>query len=886
MENKRDVQTLLLCKVNAYHVRNDKEKKGYIDPYSSIFPNKNTKASFCRKYITYGNFDAVSIYRTVDNPSASWLKDVEHDRREITEHISSKICYHPIHMISHITTDDFWKRSESFSACVITLVYGTMQPDQQQVSVDRFVKGCIGAVDETKAIYSVYQAINICDAVVLWLTNDISYALRKSAELIRMGKARKTYSLVGFEMPEFSNLKASKEKLDNKLIDGSFNIRIQGSIRDHVLAAALFSNNESSFIHQCSPTGIRSTEKVEYVCVFGNEDFDIRLQNISKTYLLNLLFGMIWRSEEIANACWDIHTEFIDPEDYISNAHIKKRPTHELDECLGDFIEFYDQLKSSGGPYRWTSAYLELLGTHVNIDHHPILSAPASLFSNFVRIANDYFHKSCDPSFIHQIEYQKIVKKSEERIFSVIRNWSHLTDQLTRTDDLVFHGIGRSPAIYDTIPETILLFYHRFLRKTIDELIATDANMKLKMPGWEYEYDFLLVPEQSQRPRISKMFLLRDYHDYLLNNEIVCQCEPKQACNDCVRKETCERRCLWPDKQVYLVEFQASLLYDPLGFLFPIVHECFHFFGDTFRQREERAKLFASIIATEILFKLNMEWAWYKDFKFRLIDHIAIAQPIGLNLDRTKNQIYDNLKELFTKNKLEQIAGTLDDPFYLQGNELLSKWVSFRTTENMEEVQQDKWGCILDKWDYYFRECFADLMTLLFFDFPIKEYFHFVNDEWRNTGLEECEETEDKSWQFIQRIALVVSAYTFENRHLARAEEQYTEKELRSNCLFDIIESQPPRTFLEINKSNIEGVIVSLLAIESKSSFKTRFNDPPAKLAPVLDYLFLVKETFHKVYDDKLNDPNSVISILRKDYKTFFVEGKLFDDEYNIFLSN
>ena len=230
MENKRDVQTLLLCKVNAYHVRNDKEKKGYIDPYSSIFPNKNTKASFCRKYITYGNFDAVSIYRTVDNPSASWLKDVEHDRREITEHISSKICYHPIHMISHITTDDFWKRSESFSACVITLVYGTMQPDQQQVSVDRFVKGCIGAVDETKAIYSVYQAINICDAVVLWLTNDISYALRKSAELIRMGKARKTYSLVGFEMPEFSNLKASKEKLDNKLIDGSFNIRIQGSM--------------------------------------------------------------------------------------------------------------------------------------------------------------------------------------------------------------------------------------------------------------------------------------------------------------------------------------------------------------------------------------------------------------------------------------------------------------------------------------------------------------------------------------------------------------------------------------------------------------------------------------------------------------------------------
>ena len=295
-------------------------------------------------------------------------------------------------------------------------------------------------------------------------------------------------------------------------------------------------------------------EKAEYVCVFGNEDFDIRLQGLSTEHLLDLLFGMVEESNRIAKACWDIHTEFIDPNDYEPTQIKIQTIDHELDKCLSTFTNFYKTFSERGGPFPWTSAYLELLGTHVNIDHHPVLRAPASLFSNFVRIANDYFQKSCDSSFEDRVHYQKIIKQSEDKIFRVIRNWSHLTDQLTRTDDLVFHGIGRTPAIYDTIPESILLFYHRFLRETVDFLIET-GSLKQKCP---HEYDFLLVPVQSQRPRISKMFSLSNYHEFLLENDSFCK--ERETCKECPNKPKCDRKYIWPDKQVYLVEFQTSLL--------------------------------------------------------------------------------------------------------------------------------------------------------------------------------------------------------------------------------------------------------------------------------------------------------------------------------------
>lgn len=876
MGNQRDIQTLLLCKVNAYNPRNNQD--GYFKAYTSLFPQSgNSKAKACRKYITYGNFDAVCIYKTGNAASSEWLKEVERDRKEVTDQISSDICYHPIHMISHNTVEDFWKKAAVFPACLITLVYGAMPQDP--TPIDEFIKCCIGNIDERKATYSVYQAINICDAVVLWMTNDINYTLRLSAELTRNGKARKTYSLLGFEMPDFSDLCQSKKELESSLANELSNIRIQGSIRDHSLATALFSNNESSFINQCVAQRRSHPEKVECVCVFGNEDFDIRLQNLNKDQLLDVLFGMLENSNKIASACWDIHTEFIDPEDYSANQIDFEPLNHELDECLKSFKASYREFKKKSIPCPWASAYLELLGTHVNIDHHPILRAPASLFSNFVRIANDYFEKSCNPANRYHTKYQEILKKSEERIYHVIRNWSHLTDQLTRTDDLVFHGIGRAPAIYDTIPESILLFYHRFLRKTVDEIIS----IELKNSDWFYEYDFLLVPEHSQRPRISKMFLLEDFHQYLLDNE-VCQRKWQPPCDYCTQRKIFCRRYMWPEKQVYLVEFQFSLLYDPPGFLFPIVHECFHYYGDTFRLREKRAEYFAVLIAIEILYELDMEKEWYNDLKWELLNYIEIDEPIGLNLSRTKNQIYDKLKNLFTKEKLTEIKKGLEDPFYLEGNEIVFKWLDLRIKEEVEESKQEKWGRILEKWEFYFRECFADLMALLFFDFPLVKYLSFVNDEWNNSGRDLNEETDDKSWQIIQRVALVISAFTLEDRSLKRIEDQYTEQELKETVLFKSLNEQNSSCFVGHNKLRIQNVIISLFAAETQQSFEENCNDPPAKLKLILDYLFKVKTRFYEVYEKAIENKDSGISILRREYDVFFVKGEMFERDFYSFL--
>lgn len=875
-EKIRDAQTILLCKINAYQVRKKKNAE-YSEQYQKIYAGPDESTS--RKFVTYGNFDAVSIYKT--GKDDNWLKAAERDRRDVIGQTSQEICYHPIHVVSHSADPSFWHDTAAFPACLITLVYGVRNETETEtepelpceIFISDYLKNRSPKIDDNKVKYAVYRAINICDTVIIWMTKDIDYALQLSTALARSGKARKTYSLLGLEMCDLNNPDASGQHLKDNLCEGEFCVKIQGSVRDYALAKEIFLSDSSKIKQWISD----QSNSAEPMCVFGKEDFDIRIKKLTRDQLIDLVINMMKASREISQACWDNHTECISSKISDSWENVEQPFfKHELDACLTDYKKYYEVLKQDPIAYPWAPAYLELLGTHVNIDHHPVLHAPASLFTRFAKIANEYFRRGTNPNDELYQQFNAVLIKSRERILWVIRKWSHLTDQLTRTDDLVFHGIGSIPAIYETLPEAILEFYHVFLKEVVDTI--AEADRELRNPGWVYEYDFLLIPEQNQRPRISKMFILDDYHNYLLEHctEYKCNNDGVESCASCSDK-LCQRKYSWPEKQVYLAEFQSSLLYDPPGFLFPMVHECFHFCGDTFRLREDRMGYFADVLATEILYELGLDKSWYQDLGDKLAKELEIAKPVGLNLSRTANRFYEKLKELFKYKTLNDIRKDMPNAAYLWGDEMRTRWCNLRIDWRGDE-STDHWWVVLDKWKEYFSECFADLMALLLLEFPTQEYLRMVNDEWKSAGKTMQDADDSVGRKFVQRIVLVLAAYHLEEN------TAYTEETIEKEELCRTLKAWKRGDFVGNNQKAILEVLKALFLKEAPSFTEEGF-DPPAKLRPVLDYLFAVKKEFRNRLGSDIQNPESSLGRLRTRYKMFFQEDGIFTEEFNSFMS-
>ncbi len=889
----RDIQTILLCKVNSYQTRTGGIE--YTEQYKKLYTGP--KANTFRKFITYGNFDAVCIYKTTEKLDGNWLKYVEKDQKDILGNTAQDICYHPVHVISHSADDSFWTNSSRFPACIVTLVYGVMNHGEgANKSYDQYLKQFLQnfapQIDQSRVSYAVYQAINICDAVIIWTTNDINYALTLSANITRQGKARKTYSLLGLEFIDFDDLQKSEEHLCSNLCDGYFDVRLLGSIRDHKLASEYFlSENPKMQEIWINGTGY----KIEPICVFGNEDFDVRITHLSKTQLVSFVTKMLRDSKQISEACWDIHTECILPGNYTAPSVRLPTFSHELDIYLDEYTNnIYPTLKKDPIAFPWASAYLELLATHVNLDHHPILNAPGSIFLNFVKIANYYFRQGKDRN---APEY-KILLKSKDKILRVIRNWSQLTAQLTRSDDLVFHGIGRVPAIYESLPESILEFYHAFLMDIIKVIREEDIGLENPEYSGEYQFDFLLIPEQSQRPRIGKMFDLTDYHQSLINdykskNEKIC----KEGCKKCIAENAntfnaCKLRFFWPIKQVYLAEFQTGLLYDPPGFLFPMVHECFHCFGDAFRMRVTRTEYLARILANEIQYELQLDKVWYKEFGRVLTEKLIIPNPVGLNSYRSTEELLTILNGLFVSSEFDSIRREIGNPSFLQGEEIRNAWL--RLNNHSKGVStENHWKAIIDKWISYFYECFADIMALLLLGAEhnniLYVYYRTLNIDWESTKEAENDKVNEtdsaQSWKFVQRISLVAGAFFYDRDKKERHE--YKRRDLQDNVifkklrLFQLDNPSNENSFVWKNRYNIAYVIRSLFLYDAERNDALTHPDHPVMLAYILDYLFDVKELFFERFEAQLSNVESPLSIMRGNYKKYFQKGELFTEEFN-----
>ncbi len=939
------IKTLLLC--NIEH----EEKIDVAEIYKNIYCGKTDGQSNCgRRYFALGNTDAFSIYDTPHTESAPHLSDIYEDKKTIKRNISQELSnriinytYHPIYLVEPDDLSLKEKQSdklEEYAFCVVTLAYGISYGEfdykkEEFRSKSRFESRIreftdknqdwliADKTDETqssekdkKVRLLMYNAVNICDAVIMLYSNNLANALRIARNLTSLvvgeGEkaepvAKKTYTMVGFQITDAfkktsfldSSYLVTKRLMATRLMatNDSYDLRIHGTVKDYSKFDTLSRN---LFETQLKGNG---------AAMLGRDDFrvEIRADGCKLSGYLNALLTL---NEYLSEACQEIHTEFVFPFDLIT----------EYKASTGDSISgFYDnanhflhktldKLDKSNGPVSpWILAYRELLANYQNIKKSPVLRDSAYIIYDFVKTVNTYIKEHT--KFAGSLD----IPGNQERASITIRNWISLTEQMTRVDDLIFTGFGHTPAITNTLPESILEYYHAVIRKLVDGLLnwdedyyntlikqervaverkayynCSDAGINTADLTGETErrddklirYDFLMVPALNQRFQIVQMFDA-DY-EYRIKTDEKC---PKQG--ECTSYcQNCWRLRHWPQTQVYLINFSSEDLYRPVEFFPKLVHEVFHTFGDAFRCREDRQLFAAMFLAATWTRNINLNEAIPDQNKINgiIIEYLTnelleVPQRREPHLQDTMDGLQKRLKEIrqdpgsitgiLKKIKAYNVSnGTtlLDNNYWIFDEKFGLRWRS--------GFDKD-WDIIIEQEEYLFKECFADVMMIHLLQLPVGDYIKLLRFETSQPiGSEK-----DGEWLVLQRFAAVISECYSENQE--GAWNQFNESDVEDTIreIYGQTNGNPgddlPQTK---NADNLITLVQSLIKNENR-----RFNNgdiekktfPPLALKALCMYLNDAIKKFNETIDN-CSEKDNFISEIQKTIK----EDGLFTPAY------
>lgn len=909
-QSVRTVKTLLMCKVRPSALHGNKDLD-YPTIYKDIHTGKNGQ-----RYFTLGNADAVSIYDTCDPHDSDWFSKLYQDKQEIIFAANDKLNYHPIHLVANRKYDN---THSDKPICVITLIYGVRPweaepgPDEEpslsryELKIQRFLKALSG--DNPPYEYEVYNAVNICDAVILWYTNDLWTVLAKTEQLTSKQFARKTFTLIGFPMtvkvePDRNHPDKTVEKgvispLAYQTLQRSNNpsspvhVRILGSIRDQ-------SNYRSELNDICNLLQIDPDNTQDYF-ICGQTDFSVLIPDLNNDKLEKLLGHYITSTvgQSYAKTYWEVHSELM----YDDPAKKNKQP-EEIDASLPKVSDnigpesildrLYDQCRNLAKKnedaeklreaFPWFGAFVELINVHSNIDRDPILYGPGFLLYYSLKVFLWYLKQwKTDNEVSNMLQY------SRDTIQEFLQALSGLTDQMMRIDDLVFHGFGNNSALYNTLPECALDFYHSFLLKFVnllvdvdasEERLATKKSIKDKKYREDYYYDFLLLPELERGISIVPVFAADE----------LSRPDPKDI----------KKRALWPAKQAFLVHFPIETVYSPVKFFAPLVHECFHLLGDACRLREKRVDyvcaFFASLFATHFFYgsKDDADKDKTAFFFLRLLDAFqnAHSEP---NFPETRECLLNGIQGLFTAEGLNAIRNefpskrTKPDVEHIikqritYSSEFVRAWADAASALGSQENywRLDRlildWNAPIDECTYLFKECYADLMMVLVLGLSSETYLKLFEEDLNRA------EKELKHAYFTrdaQRIALVLHActdYKFPDSKNQSSEvaDTWTEKMIVENLNQTSIQAK------------VKGIILACYTVlqDENKALPTYIDDdirlrlfPRTSVQYVADYLEEVREAFGAYF--VIGKHSKDLDTLRTEFKNFFIDGNFISNEY------
>lgn len=910
----RTVKTLLMCKVRPSALHNN-DKLDYPTIYQDIHTGKNGQ-----RYFTLGNADAVSIYETCEPLSSNWFSRLYEDKQEIILAANSKLNYHPIHLVANRNYDN---THSGKPICVITLLYGVRPwktepgPDEEpslsryELKIQRFLKALSG--DNPPYEYEVYNAVNICDAVILWYTDNLWEVLAKTEQLTSKQFARKTFTLIGFSMDENGviSVEAQNALLNSPEPSSPVHVRILGSIRDQ-------SKYRTDLNTICQKLMIKPKDMQDYF-ICGQTDFSVLIPNMSNKMFLTLLdhYMVITVGRQYAETYWEIHTELMydDPD----KKQIQLKQTTEADkkaptaincgapskdcgttkqdnlnlpevskiigpECILDklyagcraFAEKHaEELRKE---FPWFGAFVELFNVHSNIDRDPILYGPGFLLYYSMKVFLWYLEQwRKEKGEKKKASYLQMLLHSRNNIQKFLQALSGLTDQMMRIDDLVFHGFGNNSALYNTLPECALDFYHSFLLKFIDLIVAVDAiekrlytdkNIENKEYLEDYFYDFLLLPELECGISIDPVFAT----DTLKR--------PKLKDKD--------KRALWPAKQAFLVHFPIETVYSPVRFFAPLVHECFHLLGDACRLRRDRVDyvcaFFASLFATH--FVCGSQEDEDKNIAAFFFCQLRQAFPVDNlepNFPEMEAYLQQGIKKLFTAEGLKTIRSKQPEEYIFYTSEFVRIWAdsasALGSQENYWRLGQlnPDWDAPIKECTYLFKECYADLMMVLTLGLSSETYLKLFEEDLIRAEKE-------LKYAFLtrdaQRIALVLHACT---------DYKFPDSENQKSKVADtwagkMIIDNLNQTSIQ---AKVKGIILACYTVlqDENKALPTDINDdirlrlfPRASVQYVADYLEQVRETFGVCFVNGKHSKD--LDTLRTEFKSFFIDGNFISNEY------
>lgn len=907
-DNKRTIKTLLLCKFCSGH-----DDTKLIEKLNGVYHGESTSGGTYKNTIfaTIGKVDAISLYDTggCDSAKGDWLKHVAQDRKKIIHKSNSSVRYHPIHLIAN---DDYTENNSNGNCAIITLIYGVNiakipssdEKNRPFISFDQAIKKLL-SMKSACGVFEVYNAINICDVVIINYTSNLAESLKEINGLCAKGVAKKTLSLVCFPLGKIETETDRNDFISKLFFNHEYiSFRQEGSIRDQrkyeyyvqELEKALNAEKEIKAKKGKKGKNAQKDEQVEKVkiedkIIFGQSDFTIQIPTKDSGSISRFFHFLFNNHQMISQACWEIHTELlylpktdnskiVNPAANTSKSEQSNNNDNDPFDILGEIYRKYSELSDCSDirALPWYDAFYELLGVHANIDRDPVLHGPGYLIYRYVEILYDYLEKAFVKNSVPEesTKLKTIINDNSENFEITNRGLTNLTDQVLRIDDLIFHGFANSSSLYDTLPECVVDFYHAMLVRVVEFVYKHDiffyvSDQHIQKDTFEkyfnnYRYDFLLLPDVTQTIKIKELFVIKNYDEMAHRRLGITN----------------------PEKQVYLVSFSVPHIFSPLDFFVRLVHECFHYFGDRCRLRKKRAKFLTQFVAELIVFQGFSDFS--DNIKKTIKEQIASALDVKFsneiepNGERSREIIRDGIEECLSNDGLLKLRTiTKHAPVLYKGH--------------LDKLSMDE--NLLFYSLFFFQEGYADLMTILLLKLTPKQYFDLFKDD------------QQKPEDFIitaQRIAIVAAALANTGVWLKKTIED--EFQVTFKAKFGTPENCSEKRDFYLH----EYMSAYFDALASKSDYSTkecskfkecRENDvchitklktetfPVSCTNKVVEYLEAVKNSFVECYENKPEgeeppeqwitaeiDNIPKLDDIRENFDMFFVNGQLFTTDF------
>lgn len=837
MNTTKDVRTLTICKVNPNWSLDPHDQTDYKEIYKGML-----RRADIYRFLSLGGPDAICIHKPdIPDTNSQWLKGVLSDKKQILSEITPDISYHPIHIMSDSMQDEFWKNLSDFPFLFVSFLYGV---DSSKKPLEK-IPQLFSSEDNQRS--AVYHSIDICDLVVLTASKTLIDTLEVLSTIDKNGIARRIYTTVNLQLVNGSISSVTNTALEK--IEGKVGIIIQGSIRSI--------EDWQKVLPPKATKDIKLSPKLQY----GTSDFTIT-GDVTGKGLKDLLSDFLTNSKAISKACWDIHTEILSVP---KPGETGSGPTSIPQLIKPEYLRLCE-IAQGGNVLEqqpWYSDYLEMMLTQMNIDRHPLFTGPTTMFFDGIHTVNSVFCDCEDHDDNTDINDPATrIADSQLSIERFIRCTNQLAEQLTRNDDLLFHGIGSSPVVASAIPDMILEFYHAFFRKLADYLTKLDSNMMGKEST--FEYGFILAPKLNERMRISPVFQDKCKYKKLPKGEPLLH---------------------WPNKQVFVIQFPADDIYKPINCFLPLAHECFHYFGDGVRMRPARFACMANFIATTFLTSIGLNSSSNTSLLDATLEIITRAPDSTIDI----NNVYDeearyifksNLQYLFTQKGYKELYDKSGHPYYMYSTEVLNRWLNIKLGQNnIDDENTDPISIpitYIHACSYFFRECHADILAIDVLGIEPSEYLNQILLEFKSLdAIKSSESAEDiQSQQLLmsQRIAIVLATYYLP---IGSGERNVWSKQDEENCSKLLSDADK-----EVGTSAKDMVFECFSVLTQKSIYPSASNSrlPADALMTVVDYLCLAREYLSKESSKAANieDRNKLI----RTYDKVIRSCDVFGDEF------